>query len=124
MPKQAKHYINLLQEERKLNVTPVPIHEDNQRAIILAQQPTVSMKSRHIAFRHHYAREQVMEYKRFVLKYIKSQDNCADIFTKPLERFTLYKHRDFIFNLAPHESMKQGRREDNDDRENKKIKHD
>ena len=122
--KQAMYYINLLQEEMKFNVTPVPIHEDNQGAIILAQQPTVSMKSRHIAFRHHYAREQVMEYKRFVLKYIKSQDNCADIFTKPLERFTLYKHRDFIFNLTPHESMKQGRREDNDEHQHKKTKHD
>ena len=51
--KQAMYYINLLQEEMKFNVTPVPIHEDNQGAIILAQQPTVSMKSRHIAFRHH-----------------------------------------------------------------------
>ena len=122
--KQAMYYINLLQEEMKFNVTPVPIHEDNQGAIILAQQPTVSMKSRHIAFRHHYAREQVMEYKRFVLKYIKSQDNCADIFTKPLERFALYKHRDFIFNLTPHESMKQGRREDNDEHQHKKAKHD
>ena len=123
--KQAMYYINLLQEEMKFDVTPVPIHEDNQGAIILAQQPTVSMKSRHIAFRHHYAREQVMEYKRFVLQYIKSQDNCADIFTKPLERNTLCRHRDFIFNLTPHTSMKQGRRaEDNDTGQNKKTKHD
>ena len=123
--KQAMYYINLLQEEMKFDVTPVPIHDDNQGAIILAQQPTVSMKSRHIAFRHHYAREQVMEYKRFVLSYIKSQDNCADIFTKPLERNTLCRHRDFIFNLTPHTSMKQGRRaEDNDTGQNKKTKHD
>jgi hypothetical protein len=68
-----------------------------------------------------------MEHKRFILKYIKSQDNCANIFTKPLERGTLCRYRDFIFNLTPHTSTKLGRHEDNDDKDklqNKKTKHD
>jgi len=120
--KQTMYYINLLEEEMKFKVTPVPIHEDNQGAIVLAQQPTVSMRSRHIAFQFHYARERVMDFKRFTLKYIKSQDNCADIFTKPLERTSLCKHRDYIFNLEPHPSKKQGRREDIDSEPDKKLK--
>jgi hypothetical protein len=82
------------------------------------------MRSRHIALNYHYAREQVMHFKRFALKYIKSQDNPADIFTKPLDRETLCKHRDFIFNLKAHSSTKQGRRDDHEKKMNKKAKYD
>ena len=122
--KQTMYFINLIQEEMGYKVTPVPTWEDNQGTIMFAQQPTVSMRSRHIALNYHYAREQVMRFKRFALKYIKSQDNPADIFTKPLDRETLCKHRDFIFNLKAHPSTKQGRRDDNEKKMNKKAKYD
>ena len=48
----------------------------------------------------------------------------ADIFTKPLERFTLCRHRDFIFNLTPHTTVKQGGREDKYSVRSKKTQHD
>jgi len=89
--KQTMYFINLIQEEMGYKVTPVPTWDDNQGTIMFAQQPTVSMRSRHIALKYHYAREQVMHFKRFALKYIKSQDNPADIFAKPLDRETLCK---------------------------------
>jgi len=66
----------------------------------------------------------VMDFKNFAHKYIKSQDNPADNFTKPLDRETLCRHREFIFNLKPHPSKKEVRREDNDKSQKKKIKHD
>lgn len=58
--KQAMYFINLLQEEMKYNLTPVTTWEDNQGAVVLAQQPTVSTRLRQIALSYHYAREQMM----------------------------------------------------------------
>jgi hypothetical protein len=44
-------------------------------------------------------KQQATEFKGFVLKYIPTSDNCAHTFTKPLDRVTLSRHRDFICNI-------------------------
>jgi len=42
--RQTMYYINTLQEEMQYKATPVPTWEAYQGAIVLAQQPTVSMR--------------------------------------------------------------------------------
>ncbi|KAK2981078.1 LOW QUALITY PROTEIN: hypothetical protein RJ640_012033 [Escallonia rubra] len=60
------------------------IFVDNKSAIALAKNPVFHDRSKHINTRYHYIRECITE-KAVELKYVKSQDQVADIFTKPLK---------------------------------------
>ncbi|KAK2989938.1 hypothetical protein RJ640_013862 [Escallonia rubra] len=60
------------------------IFVDNKSAIALAKNPVFHDRSKHINTRYHYIRECIIE-KGVELKYVKSQDQVADIFTKPLK---------------------------------------
>ncbi|XP_063939719.1 uncharacterized mitochondrial protein AtMg00810-like [Daucus carota subsp. sativus] len=66
-----------------------PIYVDNKSAIALAKNPVFHDRSKHIDTRYHYIRECV-EKKVVELTYIKTNDQIADIFTKPL------KFEDFV----------------------------
>jgi hypothetical protein len=56
---------------------------DNNGARVLAYDPLHHTRSKHIDVRHHYIRERV-ESLDIVVKYIPSNDNIADVFTKAL----------------------------------------
>ena len=58
---------------------------DNKSTIALAKNPVFHDRSKHIDTRYHYIRECVTR-KDVQLKYVKSYDQVADIFTKPLKR--------------------------------------
>ena len=68
---------------------PFNLNNDNHRAIGLTHDPQFHGQSKHIDICHHFLRELI---KRSNLKihHIHSQDNVADIFTKPLAE-TLFK---------------------------------
>ena len=55
----------------------------------LAKNPVFHDQSKHIDTRYHYIRECITR-KDVQVEYVKSHDQVADIFTKPL------KHEDFI----------------------------
>ncbi|KAE8707741.1 hypothetical protein F3Y22_tig00110377pilonHSYRG00343 [Hibiscus syriacus] len=69
--------IGLIQEE------PTKVCVDNKSAIALAKNPVFHDRSKHIDIRYHYIRECVAR-KDVEVEYVKSQDQVADIFTKPL----------------------------------------
>ena len=56
---------------------------DNQSAIHCLEDPTVTNKAKHIAVNYHFTKEKV-ERKEVRPSYIPSNENTADIFTKPL----------------------------------------
>ena len=56
---------------------------DNQAALKLLKHPIASARSKHIDVIYHFARERV-ERKEVVFDYINTDDNMADIMTKPL----------------------------------------
>ena len=56
---------------------------DNKSAIELAKNPVHHERSKHIDVRFHYIRD-VMKRGEVSLKYVPSQEQAADIFTKPL----------------------------------------
>jgi len=68
---------------------PTSIFVDNKSPIALAKNPIFHDRSKHIYSHYHYIRE-CIERKDVQVGYVKSQDQVADIFTKPL------KHEDFI----------------------------
>ncbi|KAG6418439.1 hypothetical protein SASPL_120643 [Salvia splendens] len=68
---------------------PTTIFVDNKSAIALSKNPVFHNRSKHIDIRFHYIRECVAN-QEIQVKYVKSQDQVADIFTKPL------KFEDFI----------------------------
>jgi len=63
----------------------VSILNDNAGAIALSKNPVHHNRSKHIALRHHFLREQVTE-GMVDLAHIPSVDNLADLLTKPLPR--------------------------------------
>ncbi|KAG6401917.1 hypothetical protein SASPL_138785 [Salvia splendens] len=68
---------------------PTTICVDNKSAIALSKNVVFHNRSKHIDTRFHYIRECVAN-QEIQVEYVKSQDQIADIFTKPL------KFEDFI----------------------------
>ena len=62
---------------------PTVIYCDNTSAISLSKNPVQHSKAKHIPIKYHYLREQVAN-KNIRLEYISTEDQVADIFTKPL----------------------------------------
>jgi hypothetical protein len=79
---------------------PVTIKVDNQAAMASAKDFRVSQKSKHIATKHFYIRD-LVENGTYKLKYVPSQDNLADILTKPLKPATFVRLRQEL-NIGPY----------------------
>jgi hypothetical protein len=68
----------------KLDVrTPMPLKCDNQGAISLSSETSHHSHAKHIDIKYHFIRSHVNE-GTFEVSYVKSNDNCADVLTKPL----------------------------------------
>jgi hypothetical protein len=62
----------------------VPLMCDSSSAICLAQNPIFHERTKHIKVRHHFLRDHV-EKGDIEKKYINTERQLADIFTKPLD---------------------------------------
>ena len=62
---------------------PITIFSDNQLTIKLIENSKFSSRTKHIDVRLHFVRECVRVGK-IMLKYCPSEDNIADLLTKPL----------------------------------------
>jgi hypothetical protein len=60
------------------------IYVDNSSAIVLAKNLVFHNRSKHIDIRFYYLRYCIAN-KKVEVKYVKTQDQVADIFTKPLK---------------------------------------
>ena len=67
----------------KIKATETPLLCDNTSAIAIAHNPVHHAKSKHISVRHHFIRDHV-EKKDILLEYVQTENQLADIFTKPL----------------------------------------
>ena len=72
---------------------PVTIHEDNQAAIAMSKNFMVKDRSKHIATRHYFIREQVADGTISVI-HIPTEDQLADIFTKALVKIIFERLRE------------------------------
>ena len=83
--KEALWLRAFLREIQGLSTGPLKINCDNQGAIALAKDNKFHARTKHIDIRYHFIREAVEDGKISV-KYIPTDDNTADIFTKPLSK--------------------------------------
>ena len=70
----------------------IEIFVDNKSALPLVKNPFFHDLCKHIDTRNHFIRECIAR-KEVQLEFVKSQDQVADIFTKPLKYNTYYKLR-------------------------------
>ena len=77
---------------------PVSLGCDNQAAGDLAYNPEHHQRTKHIARRHFFVREAV-EDLRLVVPFVRTADNLADFFTKPLPPRDFFRMRDLIMNV-------------------------
>ena len=82
--KEAMYLHTFVQEIRGLD-KPIRINCDNQGAIALSKDNKFHARTKHIDIRYHFVREAVEDGK-ITLKYIPTDENPADIFTKPLAK--------------------------------------
>ena len=75
---------NLLKELSMSQIDPTEIWVDNKSVIALAKNPVFHDRSKHIDTRYHFIRECVAK-NEVQLKFVKSRDQIANIFTKPLK---------------------------------------
>jgi hypothetical protein len=62
----------------------VPLMCDSSSAIFLVQNPIFYRRAKHIKVRHHFLRDHV-EKRDIEMKYIDTERQLTDIFTKPLD---------------------------------------
>ncbi|KAL4020424.1 hypothetical protein IC575_019200 [Cucumis melo] len=70
--------VGILQEDLTV------IHIDNKSTIALAKNPVFHDRSKHIDTRFHFIRDCISR-KEVQVEYVKTEDQIADIFTKPLK---------------------------------------
>lgn len=68
---------------------------DNKSAIALAKNPVHHERSKHIDTRYHFIREHV-EKGSVRLEYVKTENQLADILTKPLGRQRFHELKEKI----------------------------
>jgi hypothetical protein len=73
------------------------IYEDNLGAIYLLKNQQISPRTKHIDIRHHYMRDLHQE-GRIDVRFVRSEDNPADIETKNTDKQTHDRHATNIRN--------------------------
>ena len=97
----AKEAISLSKFLRELGYgddSPLEMGMDNQAAIALSYNPEFHSRTKHIDRRHFFVRECV-ENLQIRVPFVKTVDNLADFFTKPLSSKNFYRMRDIIMNV-------------------------
>ena len=70
----------------------IPIRCDNTNAINLTKNPIQYYRTKHIEIRHHFIRDH-MQNNNVVLEFISTENQLANIFTKPLNKDRFSKIR-------------------------------
>ncbi|EEB95697.1 hypothetical protein MPER_05291, partial [Moniliophthora perniciosa FA553] len=82
---QAKWVHQFLSEIGREPPKPSQLRGDNRGSIILSENPTFFARVKHIDIKHHYLRDEV-EKGNVKVVFVGSEENPADILTKPLTR--------------------------------------
>lgn len=84
-----------LLEELHFDVWKIPLYCDNTGCLQNLKNPENSKCKKHVAVRFHHARSAVIQGQMDV-KYIATQANVVDSFTKPLVPVLFKQHRDTL----------------------------
>jgi hypothetical protein len=86
--------------------SPTTLLCDNNATITLSGDPAFHARVKHFDIRYHFLREKVQS-NDISLSYINTQNNIADIFTKPLDTTKFTRLRNFL-GLTRRDSMRGG----------------
>ncbi|GJR98351.1 retrotransposon protein, putative, ty1-copia subclass [Tanacetum coccineum] len=101
VPKQATNFIGDLGFVPTVQ-DPIEIFYDNESAVALTKEPKDHGKSKHIERKYHFVRSKVEE-GHVIVKYIRSEDNLADPFTKALAKS---KHDEHAWSIGLKDKIK------------------
>ena len=76
----------------------IPLYGDNQGAIALVKNPVQHNRSKHIDIKFHFIREKYMQ-KIIEINYIPTNNNIADLFTKPITKSKLELFEKVLFGI-------------------------
>ena len=96
--KEAIYLRGFLAELGQSDDNPTKLSVDNQAAQDLAYNPEHHSRTKHIERRHFFVRERV-ESLEISVPFVRSEQNMADFFTKPLPSATFFRLRDAIMNV-------------------------
>jgi hypothetical protein len=97
---QESHYLRMLCSDLHIPCeVPTVMLADNQSAIVMANNPTMTAANKHINIRHHFIRDHIKN-GDITLKYVSTLDNAADLLTKALPFDSFSRHRGLILNIA------------------------
>ena len=91
--KELKFIVQLLQT---MNITvelPITVHVDNVGAIWLSNNRNTGDRTKHIDIRRAFVKE-YQEDGKIIIKFVKSEDNDADIITKNTSSIIYQKHQE------------------------------
>jgi hypothetical protein len=100
--KEGMYFINLLQSEMNIQMTPVQTHIHNIGAAYMAEQVVTNKRTKHMSLSYHYAREQVQIFKNYYPTYVNTLLNCSDIYARALDRGLFERHRNYIYKVETH----------------------
>ena len=86
---------NLLKEIGFEQLGPTPLMCDNRSAVLMVQNPVFHDRTKHIDVKYHYVRQQY-KLKNIEMLPVRSQDELADMLTKPLKSQELELNRSRI----------------------------
>jgi hypothetical protein len=94
--KEILYFVNVFREIELVKFQlPVPVYIDNTGAIDLISTQVSNKRTKHIDIRHHMIRD-AYEDGTICPIHVPTDDNTADLFTKPLADVPFCKHRDAI----------------------------
>ena len=96
--KEATYLRNFLDELGFGDDKPTSLGMDNMAGRDLAYNPQHHPRTKHIERRHFFIREKVEDHT-LVVPFVRTADNLADFFTKPLCAKTFFPMRDTIMNV-------------------------
>jgi hypothetical protein len=96
---------NFAEELGEKQSNPTPILCDNTSSIRLVENPEFHKRTKHIDVRYHYIRE-LAENGEVIVKYVSTQEQKADILTKPLAKTKHKEMRDKL-NLSSNEIIQR-----------------
>ena len=90
--KELKFIVQLLQTMNIEVELPITVYVDNIGAIWLSNNMTTSDRTKHIDIRTSFVKEYQEDWK-IIIKFVKSEDNEADIFTKNTTNVFFQNHQ-------------------------------
>jgi hypothetical protein len=78
------HWMRQTLKDYGYTMNHIPLLCDNENSIKIAYNPCEHSKIKHIDIRHHFLRDYVIK-GDIVISHVGSNDQLADIFTKPLD---------------------------------------